>query len=342
AGKGAPIVSAKVAALAQGVLKAMLLTKLKMPAVLLVLGGMVAAGGGVLHHLVAASEQAGTFKTAKAGNVPAAAVEATQKDSAKQTPDVIPSKEQLLDYLNDNARRVESLRCADVDLTCTQGIKSFSLRGSMVAQRPRNFRLSAKTLGRPVIDIGSNDQEFWYWISKANPPYQDYCSHKDLHEGRGRRVPFPFQPEWVMQAIGLGPYGLPEKYKLEWEEDTLRLVEKTTSPQGKPLRSIIVLKRNEARVPNPQVLAHLLLDDASGHEVCSAHIKETKLDRHTGAILPRRIEFRCNMTNQTLRLVMKLDGLSVNSECPPELFKRPMPEGVRAYNIAAEPPEKDE
>ena len=257
------------------------------------------------------------------------------KNNERPTPSAStepPTTARLVDYLNDNAGRIQSLRVEDLDLTCTQGIKSFGLRATMVTEKPRNFRLSASTLGNPVVDLGSNDLEFWYWMDKADPPYQVYCSYKDLSEGRVRRMPFPFRPEWVMESLGLGPYGPPEKYKLEFDADTIKLVEKTTSPQGTPVRKVIVLKRTEVQFPNPQITDYLLLDDASSKEICGAHISEVQIDRGTGAIVPKRIELR--WPSEKLKLALRLDGLALNPQVPRQVFTRQTNPNIQSFNLA--------
>ena len=203
----------------------------------------------------------------------------------------------------------------------------------MVTQKPRNFRLGAKTLGNPVVDLGSNDQEFWYWISKADPPYQVYCSYKDLNDGRVKRMPFPFQPEWVMESMGLGPYGPPEKYNLEHDADTIRLSEKAVSPQGTPVRKVIVFKRRPVQLPNAQVTDYLLLDDASGKEICGAHISEVQYDeKSTGAIVPKRIELR--WPSEKLKLALKMDGTTFNPQVSPLTFTRQNMANIQSFNLA--------
>lgn len=55
-GRAAGLISAKVAALTEGVLKAMLLMKLKAMAVMVVIAGMVLCGGLLTHHMLAAQQ----------------------------------------------------------------------------------------------------------------------------------------------------------------------------------------------------------------------------------------------------------------------------------------------
>jgi hypothetical protein len=233
--------------------------------------------------------------------------------------------------MNSNAERIQSLRVDDLDMTIAHGFQHTGLRGTMVTEKAHNFRLGAKVLASPVVDLGSNDHEFWYWISKADPPYQVYCSYQDLREGKAGRMPIPFQPEWVMEALGLGPYGPADKYTLEHDPQTLKLVEKTTSPQGTPVRKVIVFKRAPVQVPRPQVTDYLLLDEATNKEICAAHISEVQVDKGTGAVIPRRIELR--WPAEKLRLDMRLDAAKVNVQTSPETFTRITHPNIKSFNL---------
>src|SRR4029078_5880788 len=100
----------------------------------------------------------------------------------------------------------------------------------MVCKKPGNFKLVASVVGNQAVDLGSNDQEFWFWISKAEPPYLFHCSYNDFARG-GVRLPFPFQPEWVMEALGMAEYGSPQDYQLVCRGKAgLERVQQTRSP----------------------------------------------------------------------------------------------------------------
>jgi hypothetical protein len=245
----------------------------------------------------------------------------------------IPTTAKLVDYLNENARRVQTLRCEDVALTCSMGLQSIGLTAQMVAEKPKNFRMGGQMAGKDVVDLGSNDQEFWFWSSYDNPPRLNYCTYKDWNDGAARNVEFPFQPDWILETMGLGPYGPPERYRQEHDADTVRLVEKTVGPQGQAVRKVIVFQRRPRQAPTPQVTQYLLLDDRSGREICSARILEVQLDSaRTNAILPRRMEL--NWPEKRVRLNMKLDRLAVNGQAPTQAFQRPRLQGVPAFNMA--------
>ena len=240
-----------------------------------------------------------------------------------------------VNYLNDNAGRVQSVQVNDLVITAKQGLKpGMDVLGKMVTEKPRNFRMKATVFGSDAVDLGSNSEEFWFWISKNEPPYQFYCSYKDLNERALPNLPMPFQPEWVMEAMGLGPYGPAEKYQVEADADTVRLVERARSPQGQPVRKVIVMKRREVRTDlgQPQVTAFLLVDDATGKEIVSAHVLDVTVDRATGAVVPKRLELRWPAQRTTLTL--RMDGLVVNSAVPQTAFVRQPLNGVPSYNLA--------
>jgi len=243
----------------------------------------------------------------------------------------------LVKYLNDNANLVKSVRTAEVSIDASMGNQSFGLQGALFAEKPRNFRMKVTSFGKDEVDIGSNANEFWFWAAKNPDPYQYFCAYNDLNEGKVRvQMPLPIQPEWVMEAMGMGVYGPAEKYTLESENaQLLRLVEKTKSPQGQAVRKVIVMNRREVKAPTPQVTAYLLLDDATGQEICSAHITATKLvtiNRGEGAIVPYRIELR--MPKQNMRLQLKLDSMTVNSPIVATAFVRQPMNGIEAFNLA--------
>jgi len=263
-----------------------------------------------------------------------------QTGRSNPLPTEVPSKEALVQYLNDNAKRVQTLRCDELDLTCSEGIQTVGLRGKLMCQRPRNFRMSADHWGKTEVEVGSNEQEFWYWLRRGQP-YQVHCSYKDLNDGKVQRLPFPFQPEWVIETLGLGNYGTADQYDLDTHDpETLRLIARSRSPQGTPVRKVIVFRRRTAQGRDAQVTDFLLLEDATNKEICAAHVSTIQIDRATGAILPYKVDMR--WTEMKLRMSMRFDGMAVNPNPPidPALaFQRRPLTGVPGFDLATMRPD---
>jgi hypothetical protein len=257
-----------------------------------------------------------------------------QQDSAqlmaRQQP---PTAEQLVAYLNRNAAQIHSLVCSNVDLDCKQGIQQFHIRSKLACQKPRNFRMMADVVGKTEADIGSNDFEFWYWIKRGDP-YLIHCSYQDLE--KGVRIPFPFQPEWVMEALGMAQYD-PGQYEMVPKDRTYQLVQNTKNSQGQRVRKVTVFNAQDG-----QVTDHILFDATGRQEICRAHIEEPKEIRQ-GVVLPRRITFTYPAESLALKMTLwhradevtldvQFDAQQVNT-----LFRRPALQGVPTYDLARGP-----
>ena len=252
-------------------------------------------------------------------------------------PQVTPTAAALVNYLNANSDLVQSVRCDQLDLQCRQGIKpGVGATGKLVCQKPLNLRMSAYVFGKQEIDLGSNSQEFWYWIARGDP-YQFHCSYKALSEGRVRQLPFPFQPDWILEAMGLARFGPADRYQVVQRRDTIELVERTRSPQGKPVRKVTVFRSVRAPAGSPQVVAHLLLDDTTGKEICSAtitHVQMVQADRQNKVEVPRKMVL--NWPDAKIQLSLTLDDVTVNGEIsrPDLLFTRRPLTNVKSFDLA--------
>jgi len=234
----------------------------------------------------------------------------------------MPSAQQMVEYLNDNARRIQAIQCNSVAIDCKQGNQNApGLDGMVVLQKPNMFRLKAKVLGQNAVDLGSNQEEFWYWISKADPPYVFHCSHAAMAAGQVR-MPFPFQPEMILAAMGIAEYDHNKPYEVRPKGQYAELVERVNSPQGKAIARVTVFQRAPAQAGKPQVLGHYLQDE-TGKVICSVQVQDIQVVRQTGAVLPQKVVFQ--WPEQQVEMTMRF-GEFVNTEITPDrsaaLFSR--------------------
>jgi hypothetical protein len=251
----------------------------------------------------------------------------------------------LVSYLNRNAEQFRTLQIRDLDLDCAvkdpKGeTQKVSLGGSMCCAKPKSFRLFGKMVGINEVDLGSNDQEFWYWIKRHDPPFLFHCSYNDLNNPTKQvAMPFPFQPEWVLEALGMLPMNEQGDYALETKPDTYELVQMAQSAQGQPIRKVIVFSRwniDRTKTPDkPQVLAYQL-QDAQGKVLCKASIEKVQVEKTTGIVFPHKLKLEWPV--EKLELKMVLGGAEVNVNYTPErtaaLFQRPHWNNLRSYDLA--------
>jgi hypothetical protein len=258
-----------------------------------------------------------------------------------------PTAEALVTYLNRNTAKVTSLATTEVDLDIKADGQSIGVHGDLHCQKPRNFRLRAK---KPVLsgiaaDFGSNDQEFWYWISQDNPPDLYHCSYADMARGNVR-LPFPLHPEWVLEVLGMGapaPIGSPEEeqargrtFEVKKSNDNkfINLYEHTKSLQGQSVTKVTVLNNFTANGTTPQVAGYFLYD-ANQKMICKANVTKVQYDAASGTTIPKVVEL--SWPAMKLSLAMTLDKVKVNGgdlTSNPKLFARPTYQGAREVDLA--------
>jgi hypothetical protein len=240
----------------------------------------------------------------------------------------------MVAYLNENAQHIPALTAEDITLDCRQGKESVVLTGRMDCQKPKNFRLTAKLSFQPAADVGSNEQEFWFWVSKANPPYVYHCSHGGMARAAAR-MPFPFEPDMLMAALGMGDHDPNKRYEVRTNGGRIELIEQAVSTKGQPIQKVTVFNRG-ARGDQPTIAAHLLRD-TQGKTVCEAIITHARHDPTSGAELPLRVTL--HWPDQQVEMKMKLDTLHVvqqDAEAMKRLYTRRALASQQSYDLEAD------
>lgn len=190
--------------------------------------------------------------------------------------------EQLVNYINDRAGRVQSLNFGDVRLVArAQSIPLPPLRGSMAASQPRNFRMTGTggAMGAKV-DLGSNPDQFWMFLDvPTEKPMFVYASHSDFEAGKAR-IPggIPFEPDWVMQALGMTTLPPNNQYSVKPDDKarTYTLSWPAVTPGGAQVIKEVVFDGDAAADPRPQVKRHVIRDARNNKVICSAEIKQAR------------------------------------------------------------------
>ena len=119
-----------------------------------------------------------------------------------------PEAAEYIERINANAERVTGLMASpSINMASLDGRGfSGSTHGELAVERPRNFRLKLVSPGmglRDLADLGSNDQEFWFWSSQENKDRAIYVCEYDTSGDAA--LPTAMQPDWIVEAMGLRP-----------------------------------------------------------------------------------------------------------------------------------------
>jgi hypothetical protein len=222
---------------------------------------------------------------------------------------------------NRNAERIQVIR-AKPDLTATirengKGDTRAPLSGRLALEQPRNFKLllyhSASL--KPMGDIGSNDNEYWFWINEKTQKTIYYCNYEDA-EANPQAV--AFQPDWIKEAMGLRVIPEDEASQITvkpGEPGTLVLIHQPHKAGGKAYTRVTILDKT-----NHQILEHRLLSADQKTLLARAEVPEgyqSVIDSSAtegGAatvLIPKRL--RLHWVQEGLELDVALRDVQVNN-----------------------------
>jgi hypothetical protein len=129
--------------------------------------------------------------------------------------------------------------------------------GRLAMERPQNFKLMLEAAGtKKVADIGSNDQEFWFWVPNDRDRSIYWCNYSDLDR---KGVAVPFQPDWIVESMGLKIISSEEASQIKPtpgpEAGTTALVFPPTQVGGETYHRTVVVDNRDRRIKLTRILA---------------------------------------------------------------------------------------
>ena len=197
------------------------------------------------------------------------------------------SLDQVVGAVNQNASRIVSYQTNDAKIT-VPGIPGIPLlRGNIAAMQPGKVRFRASTpLTGDEVDMGSNDELFWFWVKRNQPPAL-YFSRHDQFVGSAAQQVMPIEPQWLLDALGMLQFSPNDQHDGPFPHgnDALEIRSIVQTRGGQMSKSTIVDART-AWVTAQHIY------NASGTLVASTTAKEHRYYPNLGVSLPQEIELR--------------------------------------------------
>ena len=234
-------------------------------------------------------------------------------------PPVLPTTatlEQVIQVVNQNNSRIHSYSSDRATLS-SPGMPS--LRANLAFERPRRFRLRAETgITGPELDLGSNDQYFWFWIKRNQPPAVYFCRHDQFDASRAKQL-LPIDPNLLIEALGTaeldpalphqGPFFSPSGDRVE-----VRTVRETADG---PVTKVTVVDARRGWVVEQRVF------DARGQMVARSVTKRHRRDPLSNLVMPSLVEITCPLAQFSMEI--DLGPVRINRPLgnPAELWTMP-------------------
>ncbi len=214
--------------------------------------------------------------------------------------------DQVIAAVNQNASRIQTYQAskASISMPAMPGLPLLS--GSIAAERPGRFRLRAETrLSGPEVDLGSNDERFWFWARRNEPPALFTARHTEFATSP-LRSQLPVDPSWLIDALGMVILDPSANYQgpFPGTERTLEIRSQTPIANGVGTR-VYVIDAATAWVEEQ------LLYDAAGTLLASVKADKFRFDPVSQVSLPERATVRVPAAD--MALVINTGPIVVNA-----------------------------
>lgn len=189
--------------------------------------------------------------------------------------------EQVVQVVNTNSAKIQTLSTSDALLSVPSVP---TLRADIAFQRPGRLRLRASSVLGAELDLGSNDELFWFWVGHSDPAVY-YCRHDQFETSRARNL-LPLRPENLVDALGVTGFdpGLPHQGPRLLPDGRLEITTLRETLEG-PTTTISIVDP----VPGMIVEQHLY---RQRQWLAGVIVKEHRRDPLTGVYLPQRVEIQ--------------------------------------------------
>ena len=203
-----------------------------------------------------------------------------------------PTLEQVVEVVNRNSLQIRSF---STDRASISGGGFPSLSASVAFERPQRFRLRATSLMGAELDLGSNDELFWFWVRRDQPPAVYYCRH-DRYAVSPARQMMPFEPRWLIEALGVAEIdpALPNTLTV-LPNDRLRIDTIRNTPGG-PVTKVTIIDGSQGWI----LEQHLF--DARRQPLASSIASGHRRDPFSGLVMPTVVQIKCPPAQLSLRI----------------------------------------
>ncbi len=243
-----------------------------------------------------------------------------------------PTLQEVIAAVNASSGQIRQLQSDSASLSI-QGMPT--LRASVAAGPPRNFRLRANFIGvGEVLDLGSNDQLFWAMVDApqlmTDVPKAVYFARHDQYRHSAARQALPIQPQWLVEAFGLVQLDPAGYHEGPYQRGTgqLEIRSRVASPDGE-LTRVLVMHERFGWIQEQHWY------DSRAQLIASVFASQHQYEPAAGVSLPHVIDVRLPPPALSLRLSVQTYAVNQLYSDPAQLWAMPAFEGYQQNDLAA-------
>jgi hypothetical protein len=239
--------------------------------------------------------------------------------------------DQIIAAVNQNATKIQNYQTNNAIITVPGDAMVPALRGNIAAERPNKLRLQASTaLSGPEVDLGSNDELFWFWVKRNEPPALYYSRHGQFAGSAAQQV-IPIEPSWLLDALGFMQFVPTDFHEgpVPHSNGTLEIRSVIQSRLGTLTRNTVIDARRAWIIEQ-----HIY--DGKGTLLASAVARSHQYYPTAGVSLPQEIDVRLPLAQMALSI--DVGTVHVNQATPnPALWQLPTLTGYQQIDLGTAP-----
>lgn len=179
-----------------------------------------------------------------------------QAEEIKEVPAIITE-------INRRNAAITSFVCERVSVkTWKRGLR-IRLSATALYEKDNNFRLRFSSVFGSEMDLGSNDEIFWYWSRRDMNPGLYWAVYADYHK---TRLKTPFNPIFMRDTLGLSEIST-ENARISETSEYVILVYDRYNAMNQPILYSVVLDKAT------RLMAGILVTDTDGVPLVTADIQ---------------------------------------------------------------------
>tara|TARA_Y100000034_G_scaffold120366_1_gene163199 strand:+ start:640 stop:1626 length:987 start_codon:yes stop_codon:yes gene_type:complete len=234
-----------------------------------------------------------------------------KKDDIQETIEVpIPL---LIQQINENNAKIGNISC-DIEVKIWQNGMRFKVSGDLHYEKHKRFRMKLSSVFGEEIDLGSNDDVFWYWSRRDKDPGLHWANYEDFGK---TRLKTPFNPMFMKKSLSLDVIKTDDARIVETERDFI-VVYAAKNGSDKPILVSVFVNKEMQRIDG------MIVTNMDAKPVASAEIQEYQSG------IPAKILYIWHEEGRALLLELK--NPKINVSIPSDKWQ--MPEHKPKLNMA--------
>ena len=236
-----------------------------------------------------------------------------KKDKVEDVVQIIP--EAILE-INVRNKKIKSITSQDMAVKIWERGMRFRLKGSLCFEKDTSFRMKMNSLFGEELDIGSNDELFWYWSRRDRDPGVYFAYYEDL---TSTRLKTPFNPIFLRTSLGILNIDTKNAQILD-KDGFLAVIRESINGMGqKVLQTIFVDEKTK-------LIKGFMITDLNGQPLASCEIQKWEND------LPKKILYTWHEEQKAM--LIEFQSIKANESIPDSKWE--MPNRNPRYNMADE------